>query len=144
MADPYLPPQGTRPSTTTITTPHDTAYVDPANRAPVRTDRSGVGVALLVALVFVVVAVLAAVFYNRADVVDPAPAITPAAEAPATADPAIVVPLTTEPASGAEVAPAVEGGTVAPDAVAPGTADPVAPDAVAPGTADPVAPAPQP
>jgi hypothetical protein len=129
MADPYLPPQPGSPGS------YDQPRMvrDPSSGQPSRpmpaadAPRSGFGTGILVALVFVVVAILAAVFFRPG--MPEIEATTPAAEAPAEA-PAMDAPAAEAPA--ADMAPAEPDATVAP----------VEPEAVQPdaGATDPAAP----
>jgi hypothetical protein len=134
MADPYKPPRpvnidetagapGLPPRTPGDDYTRTSVRVDAAPSIPARSG-SGFGTGLMVALVFVVVAVLAFALLGNGDDADVVPAATPDVTIQNSAPPA-------EPAADPP----------APDAVAP---DAVAPEAVAPdaGTAEPVAPAP--
>lgn len=126
MADPYLPPNPAPVGQDR--TPRDTIYTEKTTtrEVPASTDRtSAFGTGMLVALVFVIVAILAAVLYQRSDPVVQQPA--PAAEtAPA---------ATVDPVAPAEPAPAPAETAVEPDA----PAEPV-PPAPAPPAADTVEP----
>ena len=119
MADPYLSPQpGSHDQPRPVRHP---SYVQPNRPIPVGdAPRSGMGTGLLVALVFVVVAIMAAVFFR------PGPpaidATTPAVEAPA------VETAPVEPVAD----PAADPGAVQPES---GTAEPATPPAS--GTANP-------
>ena len=158
MSDPYLPP-----NPAAVQMPAAEPYRNrPRDMPPpgtVKPASSGFGTGMLVAMVFVVVAVLAAALYYPRDVANPdsgpvviendnttlvpaadatAPAVaTPDASAPAIAAPdagapAVVVPDPTAPTA------------TTPDAAAPATTDPAVtvPDATVPGSApvDPAAP----
>ena len=153
MADPYLPPQPgsyeqgrnprdpAQPGTPGQTRVTNNVHTEPNRQIPVADDRrGGFSTGIVVALVFVVVAILAAVLYSGSDATDTVPVggtttiennnVDPAPSAPADA-PAAVPDATTAPAPDAATPDAV-----APDATAP---DATAPDAAAP--AEPVAPA---
>jgi hypothetical protein len=128
MADPYLPPQPVPFGQER--TPRDTVHIETTREIPVvpvvveKTSAFGTG--MLVAAVFVVVAILAAVLYQRSDtvVLQPAPAATEATPAPAVVEPA---PATKD------AAPA--NTTVVPDAAEPDAgAEPAAPVPVPPAT----------
>lgn len=83
MADPYLPPQPAPFGQER--TPRDTVYTETTREIPVAVDKtSAFGTGMLVALVFVIVAILAAVLYQRSDPVvqQPAPATELAPAAP--------------------------------------------------------------
>ena len=138
MSDPYIPP---RPGTTgasgvapnvnagrgTYPRRDDFNRTDPNGTRPVESG-GGFGTALVVAIVFVVVAALAySLLGNRTDTVAD-PAVAPASE---------VAPDSVAPDAAAPDALAPDGVTpeaVAPDAAAP---DAIAPDAVAPDAAAP-------
>ncbi len=121
MADPYMPPKGG--PYTQDRNPRDPASVDPQRPIPVSTDRSGFGTGMLVAMVFVVVAILAALLYRPWDtgVQQPAPAAETAPVAPAA--PAPDAPAA---AGGAATDDATGDATVTPDAA---PAEPVTPPA---------------
>jgi ribonuclease E len=140
MSDQYTPPgsappiSGVVPGAARDEYTRTSVHVEaPAERRP--SSGGGFGTGLLVAAVFVVVALLAYAIFSGRDGESVVPASSPevsiennnapAADAPAPA-PDVAAPADTAPA---------------PDATAP---DAVAPDAVAPdaGTVDPVAPAP--
>ncbi len=146
MADPYLPPQPgsydpgrnprdpaqtSNPGQTRVTT---NIHADPNRQIPSADDRrGGFSTGIMVALVFVVVAILAAVLYSVSDVDD------------------AVIPTTTiennntDPAPSAPAdAPATTPDTTAPDAATPDATAPdaTAPDATAPDATAPAEPAP--
>jgi hypothetical protein len=139
MSDPYKTPRSIDPTTSAPGVPPRTPG-DDYSRTNVRVDsgssvpaRSGSGFAtgLMVALVFVVVAVLAYALVGDGD------------------DAAVAPPATPDVAIQNNAAPAADPAAPAPDAVAPDATAPAEPDAVAPeavapdaGTAEPVAPAP--
>lgn len=137
MSDPYLPPNplSANPTTAPRLSPRPpgddysrtNVRIEPGPPVAVRSD-SGFGTGLMVALVFVVVALLAyALVGNREDA--------------APVSPELAIENDGSPEADVTVPDAVAPDAVAPDAVAP---DATAPDVVAPdtGTADPVTPAP--
>ena len=134
MADPYLPPTGVTPPYTGRTTTGDT--VNPDTRAPGATSvrieqKSGFGTGLMVALVFVVVAVMAYALYRPGDA-------TPATTTNE-GDVTIEQNATPAPAVPDANAGAVEPVTPPADPVTPPVADPAVPPTTN-GTA-PAAPA---
>ena len=155
MSDQYVPQK--QPS------PGPGAYVpgsqpNATQMPPVEPVRSsgGLGSGMLVALVFVVVAVLAAAIFsfNRSTVVPAATGVTiqnNAASAPAATDttapaataPAVTAPATTAPAKAPAPATTAPDATApaAPSTTAPATAAP-APSATKPDTTTPAVPAP--
>ena len=150
MSDQYTPP-GTNPYTTRTDPNRPDSRVDVnVSSAPTSgRSESGFGSGILVAVVFVVVAIIAAAVFTNRDMFDtnsgtsapgvtiennvaPADAASPAAD-PAPAAPADAAPATAAPA--ADTAPAVPETAPAVD-----SAEPAAPDAAAP-TPAPAAPA---
>lgn len=144
MSDQYVQPNPPGGPARTI------PYRDPAGteipKRPVPVERSsGFGAGAMVGAVFIVVAILAAVFYSSrdADVAPVTPAavvVDPVTSAPAatTADPVAPEAATsTDPAATTE--PATGGTTVTPDTATP---DATAPDATAPDATAPDATAP--
>jgi hypothetical protein len=125
MADPYLPPQPVPFGQER--TPRDTVHIETTREIPVVVEKTNAfGTGMLVAAVFVVVAILAAALYQRSDtvVLQPAPAATEATPAPAVVE--------TAPAT-EDAAPADT--TVVPDAAEPDAgAEPAAPASVPPAT----------
>jgi hypothetical protein len=141
MSDPYKMPRSIDPTTSAPGVPPRTpgddysrtnVRVDSAPSVPVRSG-NGFATGLMVAMVFVVVAVLAYALVGNGDDAAVAPTATPNVAIQNNAAPAA------DPAASAPDAVAPDA--TAPEAVAP---DAVAPEAVAPdaGTAEPVAPAP--
>lgn len=120
MADPYLPPQPAPFGQER--TPRDIVYTETTREIPVAADKtSAFGTGMLVALVFVIVAILAAVLYQRSDPVvqQPAPAtevapaatvdpVAPSEPAPAPAETAVEPDAPAEPATPAPAPPAAD------------------------------------
>jgi hypothetical protein len=133
MADPYPPAQPG--SYDPARTQRDPSYTEPKRPIPVADPpRSGLGTGTLVAIVFVVVAILAAVFFRPGppaiEATSPATEVAPVDEGAATTGDATVQPET----GATTVDPAVDPGAVAPEV---GTADPTVDPAVDPGAAAP-------
>ena len=131
MSDPYIP------NTSSTQTPGADRYGNPTRAVPPtvsvqQSGGSGFGTGAMVAIVFVIVALLAAVFlYPRSGADIGQPAVTIENDNGAAVDTAPVAP------DAAPVDPAAPAAT-APDAAVP---EAVAPDAAAPDAAAPVAPA---
>jgi hypothetical protein len=137
MADPYLPPQPG--SYDPARTARDPSYTEPKRPIPaVDPPRSGFGTGTLVALVFVVVAILAAVFFRpdqpAIDATAPATEVAPADDGAATTGDATVQPEAGTATIDPTVDPAADPGAVAPEA---GSVDPTVDPAADPGAADP-------
>lgn len=149
MADPYLPPQPgsydpgrnprdpaqtSNPGQTRVT---NNISTEPNRQIPASDDRrGGFSTGIMVALVFVVVAILAAVLYSGSDGTGADDAVMPTTT---------IENNNTDPAPSAPAdAPATTPDTTAPDAATPDATAPdaTAPDATAPDATAPAQPAP--